>query len=58
MYFSIGRSAIGARVKQCGSETQKSTRNRRNEREILSKDSGVEKRRKRDRERGAILMSP
>jgi len=38
-------------VKQCGSETQKSTRNRRNEREILLKDSGVEKGRKSKRTR-------
>lgn len=52
MYFSVGRSVIGARVSSCGSETQKSTRNRRNEREVLSKDSaGSKKRRAKRREK-------
>lgn len=51
MYFSIGRSAIGARVSRCGSEMQKSTRNRRNEREVLSKDNAGSKKKKSERER-------
>lgn len=56
MYFSIERRAIGARVSRCGSETQKSTRNWRNEREVLSKDSARSKKRKEkkiDREKEA-----
>lgn len=61
MYFSIGRRAIGRYEggNRCGrSETQKSARNRRNEREALSKDSAgsstgeerMERGRKRERE--------
>lgn len=51
MYFSIGGSAIGARVSRRGSETQKSTRNRRNEREVLSKDNAESKKKRKVKER-------
>jgi len=55
-YVLLDRKEIGARVSWCGSETQKSTRNRRNEREVLSKDSARSKKRREkkiDREKEA-----